>query len=406
MKNNKNRSLIFLSFLCFTLADVRDGLGPFLGVFLQSKGWTPDQIGYAMTASGLAGMAFSTPAGKLADYIKQKRLTLGFITLGIVVSCGVIFISTKSVLVLSSQILQGALAAAIAPMLMSITLGLVGQQGLPDRLGKNEAWNHCGNCTVALLSGVVGYYYGIPSVFAIMTIMGLATLFCLMGIKSKDIDYSIARGLDSTKPERKTLWHVLLSNYALLAISFTLFFFHLGNAAMLPLLGQSAVERFHVDPAAYTAGTVFIAQITMIAISILASKIAISKGYGILFLLALIILPIRGLIAYFYISSWSFIPVQILDGVGAGLLGVATPGIVAIILKGSGQINTGLGLILTIQGIGSALSTSYAGIVAKYINYSAAFLALSLAPCLGLLLFLIAKKKFSSLKNALEPLDE
>lgn len=31
------RSLLFLSILCFALADVRDGLGPFLGVFLQSK---------------------------------------------------------------------------------------------------------------------------------------------------------------------------------------------------------------------------------------------------------------------------------------------------------------------------------------------------------------------------------
>ena len=48
----------------------------------------------------------------------------------------------------------------------------------------------------------------------------------------------------------------------------TLFFFHLGNAAMLPLLGQSAVARFRVDPAVYTAGTVFIAQTTMIATSL------------------------------------------------------------------------------------------------------------------------------------------
>lgn len=29
---DKTRSLAFLSLLCFGLADVRDGLGPFLGV--------------------------------------------------------------------------------------------------------------------------------------------------------------------------------------------------------------------------------------------------------------------------------------------------------------------------------------------------------------------------------------
>ena len=38
----------------FFLADVRDGLGPFLGVFLVGHGWRADDIGYLMTAAGLA----------------------------------------------------------------------------------------------------------------------------------------------------------------------------------------------------------------------------------------------------------------------------------------------------------------------------------------------------------------
>ena len=42
---DKTRSLAFLSLLCFGLADVRDGLGPFLGVYLQQQGWTADEIG-------------------------------------------------------------------------------------------------------------------------------------------------------------------------------------------------------------------------------------------------------------------------------------------------------------------------------------------------------------------------
>ena len=58
----KARSLTCLSLLCFALADVRDGLGPFLGIFLQSHGWTPDSIGYVMTIGGLAGMAVTTSA--------------------------------------------------------------------------------------------------------------------------------------------------------------------------------------------------------------------------------------------------------------------------------------------------------------------------------------------------------
>ena len=38
----------------FFLADLRDGLGPFLGVFLQGRGWAPGEIGIVMTLGGLA----------------------------------------------------------------------------------------------------------------------------------------------------------------------------------------------------------------------------------------------------------------------------------------------------------------------------------------------------------------
>lgn len=69
----KTRSLTCLSLLCFALADVRDGLGPFLGIFLQSHGWTPDSIGYVMTIGGLAGMAVTAPLGALGILLAGVR---------------------------------------------------------------------------------------------------------------------------------------------------------------------------------------------------------------------------------------------------------------------------------------------------------------------------------------------
>ena len=192
----------------------------------------------------------------------------------------------------------------------------------------------------------------------------------------------------------------LLEDRALLAIAITLAFFHLGNAAMLPLLGQSAVARFDVNPAAYTGVTVIIAQVTMIATALLGSWIALRRGYGMLFLIALLALPVRGLVAGFYDSPWSVVPVQILDGISSGLMGVATPAIVARILRGSGHVNLGLGFVLTIQGLGAAFSTSYGGLFAHYISYSAAFLALAVAPCVGLTVFALASRRYRSLADA------
>ena len=111
-------------------------------------------------------------------------------------------------------------------------------------------------------------------------------------------------------------------------------------------------------------------------------------------------LPVRGLVAGFYDSPWSVVPVQILDGISSGLMGVATPGIVARILRGSGHVNLGLGFVLTIQGLGAAFSTTYGGLFAHYISYSAAFLALAVAPCMGLTVFALASRRYRSLADA------
>ena len=69
-------------------------------------------------------------------------------------------------------------------------------------------------------------------------------------------------------------------------------FFHLGNAHMLPLLGQSAVARFAINGAAYTAATVVIAQGTMILVALQAARLARRRGDGILLWCALLALPL------------------------------------------------------------------------------------------------------------------
>lgn len=404
--STKKHSLIFLSLLCFSLADVRDGLGPFLGVYLQEKNWTADEIGFVMTAGGLAGLICTTPLGALADYTKRKRGLIAASIILIMGACGIIFSWHGTAIAMLSSVLSGAAGAAIIPALTGITLGMVGQQGLPTRLGNNEAWSHAGNAATAILGGFVGYIFGIPGVFFVMTIMGVLSLYSLWRINPQDIDYAVARGLADKKDGHISLKagkiRDLLTDKALLAVGLTLFFFHLGNAALLPLLGQSAVARFEVNAAAYTAGTVVLAQVTMILTALWGARAAQKQGYGSLFVIALLALPLRGCIAGLWDSPWSIIPVQLLDGVGAGLLGVATPGIVARLLQGGGHINTGLGFVMTIQGIGASFSNAYGGLFAHHLSYSAAFFALAMVPCAGIVLFATATRILPSLRHALK----
>lgn len=405
-----NKTYTALALLCFALADIHDGLGPFLGVYLQQQHWTADNIGYVMTAGSLIGLLCSAPFGAFVDHTEKKRGIIALAVITIVCSSAAIIFWNSFSAVTVTRIMQGAAASAITPALTGITLGLVGQTGLAMQLGRNEAWNHAGNAGTAVLSGLIGYFFGLEGVLAVLTAMGVLALFSLHSINPAAIDYAKARGLESSSQyyaaENKNTENIphtdakaipkaklLFKNIPLFIIALTVFFFHLGNAALLPLLGQSAVAQFSVNPAFYTACTIVLAQCTMIATALWAAKKAAKNGYTLLFYLALTALPVRGLIAGFWVNPWNIIPVQILDGVGAGLLGVAMPGLVAQLLQKSGHINLGLGYVLTIQGIGASLSNAYGGFFAHAIGYNYAFLALAAAPCLGLILFGCAHKK-------------
>ena len=100
------------------------------------------------------------------------------------------------------------------------------------------------------------------------------------------------------------------------------------------------------------------------------------SGYWMVLLISFAALPIRGLIAAGYIDQWGVYPVQMLDGIGAGLQSVAVPGLVARILSGTGRVNVGQGAVMTAQGIGASLSPALGGWIAQALGYGPMFLIL------------------------------
>lgn len=386
-----SRSIRALGAVNFFLADVRDGLGPFLGVFLIEKGWNTGTIGLVMTAGGLAGMLATTPFGALADATTAKRLVVGICAVLTIVASLAILLAPSVAVVTVSQIGTGIAGAAIGPAIAGLTLGLVGQSGLAHQLGRNEAWNHGGNVAAAALAGLFGWMYGFVAVFALMTGMAVLSIVSLLFIDPDRIDHAAARGLERSSAgaqEAPASFAVLWRCTPLLVLAGTMMLFHLGNGALLPLLGQqAAAQRASVDPAAYTAATIIIAQLTMIPMALGAARIAESRGYFPILVAALVALPVRAFIAASWGSVWAVVPVQVLDGVGAGLLGVAVPGLVARILRGTGHVNAGLGAVMTVQGIGASLSPAIAGFVALRLGFSAAYLMLGGFALAGLALW-------------------
>jgi MFS family permease len=385
-------SIAALNALNFFLADVRDGLGPFLGVFLQAKGWSPADIGFVMTLGGLAAMMATAPLGALVDRVRAKRALLIGGALVIVASSFAMLALPSFPATAAAQAANGIAAAVVAPAIAGITLGLVRQEGFAHQVGRNEAFNHAGNVVAAVLAGTFGYLFGFVAVFVVMAAMAVASIVAALRIRPDEIDYRAARGLADNADAAAPGFSVLVTCAPLLALAATLLLFHLGNAAMLPLLAQALVARGAGDPSAYTAATVIVAQLTMVPMAILAARIAEQRGYWLVLVLALVALPVRGVIAAYVTGPVGLVPVQVLDGIGAGLLGVAVPGLVARILAGTGHVNAGLGAVMACQGVGAALSPALAGFIAGRLGYGVAFMVLAGVACVALAVWIVSNR--------------
>ncbi len=378
MTSPPRRAIWSLLSLNFFMADMQAGIGPFLGVFLLAHGWQSGLIGTVMTVGGVAGMIMTTPAGALVDATRRKKLYVVIPGICTVIASGIVLLSQEFWLVTVSQVATAIAGAAIGPAVAGITLGLVRQAGFNRQNGYNQALNHAGNVAGAALSGLLGWKFGFTAVFWLAAAFGALSIMSILLIPSDAIDDAAARGLSESGDDKGKVGGltVLLECKPLLILAGALALFHLGNGAMLPLYGIAVVVNKQGDPAAFVAITIVVAQTVMILVSLVAMRLAEKEGFWLVMLISFIALPIRGVVAAYYISKWGVYPVQILDGIGAGLQSVAVPGLVARILNGTGRVNVGQGAVMTVQGVGASLSPAIGGWIAQEIGYSAMFLIL------------------------------
>ena len=376
------RARIGLQSLNFFMADMQAGIGPFLGVFLQQKGWTSGPIGTVMTAGGVAGMLMTIPAGAFIDHTTKKRLVVIVTGAATVLASFLILLSQSAFVVTVSQVATAIAGAAIGPAVSGMTLGIVRQRGFNAQNGRNQAWNHAGNMIGAGLSGWLGWRFGMPAIFYLAAAFGVLAIASVLAIPESSIDHRAARGLEgdaargSPDTGQAEGFRTLLRNRPLLILTGALATFHLGNGAMLPLYGMAVVGANKGDPSLFVAETVVIAQAVMIVASLLAMKIASGRGYWLVMLISFAVLPLRGFLAGTFIEQWGVWPVQALDGIGAGLQSVAVPGLVACLLAGTGRVNVGQGAVMTVQGLGASLSPAIGGWLAQALGYHAAFFIL------------------------------
>jgi MFS family permease len=385
-----------LDALNFFLADVRDGLGPYLAIYLLTEqNWDEARIGVVMSIAAGAGLLAQTPAGALVDTIRAKR--------GLMVGAALAVTGASLLLpwlsgfwsIAISQALAHSASAVFAPAIAAATLGIVGRKAFSKRIGRNETFNHAGNAFAAAAAGVSAYMLGSTTVvFYLLAAMAIGSLVSTLAIPAKAIDHNLARGLDEgsiqTQDAQPSGLQVLLTCKPLLIFTLSAVLFHLANAAMLPLVGQKLALQDKNLGTSLMSACIVAAQIVMAPMAMLVGSKADAWGRKPLFAAALLILPVRGALYTFSDNAYWLVAVQFLDGVGAGIYGAIFPIIVADLMHGTGRFNVAQGAIATAQGVGAALSTTLAGLVVVHAGYSAAFLTLGGVAAAGLAVFLLA----------------
>ena len=391
-----------LDALNFFLADVRDGLGPYLAIYLiavrgPAQGWNEATVGAILTIAGIVGLISQTPAGSLIDRGKNKPRIVMIAALLVTLSSISLPIVSGFTAVAVTQSIAAVAGAVFAPAISAITLGLVGPKLFAKRVGRNEAFNHAGNAVSAALAGVLAWKFGPVVVFWLMGGLTVASIVTASRLKNDDIDNAVARGLDCEPEdgdeacEEPSGWKTLLENKPLMIFAVTAFLFHLANAAMLTSVSQLLTRTVGKDQAtSLTAACIVAAQLVMVPVAIVVGRNTDRWGTKPLFLVAFAFLAARGALYTVSDNPWWLVGVQALDGVGAGIFGALFPVVIADLTKGTGRFNVSQGAVASAQGLGAALSATLAGGIIVWAGYTASFLTLATIAALGLGLYVLA----------------
>ena len=391
-----------LDALNFFLADVRDGLGPYLAIYLiavrgPAHGWNEATVGAILTIAGIVGLISQTPAGSLIDRAKNKPRIVMIAALLVTLSSISLPVVSGFTAVAVTQSIAAIAGAVFAPAISAITLGLVGPKLFAKRVGRNEAFNPAGNAVSAALAGVLAWKFGPVVVFWLMGGLTVASIISASRLKNDDIDNAVARGLDCEPDEadddceQPSGWKALLENKPLMIFALTAFLFHLANAAMLTSVSQLLARTVGKDQAtSLTAACIVAAQLVMVPVTIVVGRNTDRWGTKPLFLVAFAFLAARGALYTVSDNPWWLVGVQAMDGVGAGIFGALFPVVIADLTKGTGRFNVSQGAVASAQGLGAALSATLAGAIIVWAGYTASFLTLATIAALGLGLYVVA----------------
>ncbi len=364
----RRRSALALDAANFFVADMTAVVLPFLGAFLKGRGWRYDQIGAATAISGLGVLIAQTPAGFVVDRVRARRLLLACASLAVGVCYGALpfLVGFSRPAVYGALFLAGGASSLFIPLLAALALALVGQQALSRTIGSNQGWNHAGNIAAALVAAaVVGL--DVRLVFFAVAAVSLLAALSVAAIRAADLDDSRA----IRAPAGPGALRDLFGNKAVVAVFAATALFHLANAPAMPLVALQVKSLHGTDR--QVALVVLIAQAVMVPVAVAAGWACQRWGRKPTFAVGFLALPLRIFLYSLARSPSQLLGLQSLDGIGAGIYGVAIVAVCADLTREKGAFNALIGTIATAQALGGVVGPLASGVLVQHLGFAAAY---------------------------------
>lgn len=365
----------------FFVANLQTGFGPFLAVYFTQAKWTQSDIGFALTVGSLVSLLGQVPGGAFVDAVRSLRFAAGVSVVAISASAFALAMWPSFLIVLLAMAAHSAASCILTPAIAAISIGLVGHARAGERLGRNASFSALGNAVAAAGMGACGYYLSNDAVFYLTAALMVPTLIALSFIRPGSGTPAAAPERGETRPNESL--KALFTNRALLCFAACMTLFFLANAAMLPLVGSMMTLRASETAAALIAACIVVPQVVLAVSGPAVGRAAERWGRRPLLLVGFAALPVRGLLFAYTDSPELLVAIQVFDGISAAVFGVMVPLVVSDVTRGSGRFNVALGAVGTAMGIGAALSTSLAGLMADRLGSHTAFLGLAIVGFAG-----------------------
>lgn len=377
------RSRLGLNATNFFLGQVVAVVLPFLNTMLRQHGWSYEAIGLATSIVGIGVFLSQAPAGILLDRVRKPRLVLAASSVGIGIGYAAVpFVSDRPLATYAMLLVAGISQAFLAPGLAGLAVDLAEPRYVGRLLGPNRMANHVGHVAAAGLAMVAAPRFGQVSIFlGVFVTAALAAFSCAL-IRRDDLARVAIAAPKPPTPHRVRKLLDFDDKKATVLVATTALF-HLASAPAIPL---AALYLDSLSAGGRHVGAMVLAsQLSMIPAAFLGGLLCDRIGRRPLFLAAFIAMPVRSLLCALTSHPDVIVAAQLLEGVAAGIEGVALVSMCADLAARHGRFNTLMALAT--MPLGAVIGPYGTGLLVEHFGFRVAFAALAMTGAIGAWLF-------------------